>query len=92
MVDVVSLPPSLDVATVSEIVPLLLEQAQGGDIRIDAQSTDHIDAFGAQVLLSAHLTARASNSRFTILHLQEDARDQLIFMGLADLTQTEDDT
>ncbi|WP_367180172.1 STAS domain-containing protein [uncultured Tateyamaria sp.] len=91
MSDALLLPERLDAVTAPALVSQLLTNSSGA-IRLDARRTSHVDMFGAQVLLSARCTAQARNSAFCILHVQDCVQDQLTSIGLAHLTQPEEDT
>ena len=92
MVDSIPLPPRLDAVTAPELISQLLDRSSDGDVLLDASRTSYVGALGAQVLLSAQRMAQANDASFDILGMQDGVNEQLLSMGLAELTQPEEDT
>ena len=91
MADPVLLPERLDAATAAGVARALSANAEPDDVHVDARNTAHMGAMGAQVLLSAQQTAQSVGRTFSLLNVQERARDQLHLMGLSKLLMPEDE-
>jgi chemotaxis protein CheX len=82
MTETIRMPERLDLSTVGPFADAL-RQRMGADLSLDATGLNHVGGLGAQVLLSAAASWRATGQNLTLTGLSEDVQTQFAELGLS---------